>query len=265
MTRRKPKISYRELLDARDATPPAEGSAVPAPVAATPRTATPIALAAVLNAGVRAATPAATSAVVSRVERRATPRMPTPVATAAISEEARAMVRGTRRTTRGRGTSATRVVADVQLRVELAATGRAELLRFRVGHERFALRLADVEEALESPILHPLPDLPRHVLGVCAIRGRLVPVHAPAHVLGVAVGSPGVALVLCGDPPLAIAVDDVEDVFTIEAGALRHAPGVDDPDGVLLGVTRSGGRLVGVLDATALADACLAPASPDSR
>jgi chemotaxis signal transduction protein len=100
---------------------------------------------------------------------------------------------------------------------------------------------------------------------VCALRGQLVPVHAPTHVLGVGVGSVGVALVLVGDPPFALAADDVEDTFTIEPRALHDAPGVDDPDGVLVGVARDGGRLVGVLDAPALAAASLAPVSPEPR
>ncbi len=305
MTKRKPKISYRDLLAQRE---PAEGGvapitltpeksalptpapdapasatsavaaptpvapasepsavATPAPAAAdTPapiatRSDTPLSLAAVLNAP-RRLTPIG-SALVPPAPAGAPPSITTSRRTPVSAP--RIAARPTRRMTRA--TVAGRIALDSAIRTDLAAFGKAELLRFRVGPERFALRLADVEEAVEAPVLHPLPDLPRHVLGVLAMRGRLVPVHAPAHVLGVGIGSLGVALVLSGDPPLALAVDDVEDVFTIEPRVLRDAPGVDDPDGVLVGVTRHNGKLVGVLDAPALALACLAPAAPESR
>jgi purine-binding chemotaxis protein CheW len=304
MTRRKPKISYRDLLAARDesavpetpvaesAPPDAAAMASPAPIPPAPRSTparsavvpnvpavspapapivtrgnTPITLAAVLNAP-RRLTPIGSAAVGSlSSEARGAPlssaaaRAAAP--TMAPAPAPRLVPRGTRRI--ARATVAGRVALDSAIRTDLAAAGRAELLRFRIGPERFALRLADVEEAVEAPVLHPLPDLPRHVLGVLAMRGRLVPVHAPAHVLGVGLGSLGVALVFVGEPALALAVDDVEDVFTIEPRALRDAPGVDDPDGVLVGVTRHNGKLVGVLDAPALALACLAPAMPEPR
>ena len=306
MTRRKPRISYRELLAeqpggapvsesvdapvnetasavpaepvmgeaasssvASVAVPPTEplppprvpearDSAMAPPPAVVTRSSTPIALASVLNASARR-TPGATAVIAPPplpAERPAAARPPAGVAGAPRP------VPGTARRL-ARATVAGRISIDSAIRTDLAMAGRAELLRFRIGPERFALRLADVDEAIEAPVLHPLPDLPRHVLGVCAVRGRLVPVHAPEHVLGVQIGSLGVALVLTGDPPLALAVDDVEDVFVIQPRELHEAPGVDDLDGVLVGVARFAGKLVGVLDAPALAIACLAPVSPE--
>ncbi len=292
MTKRKSKISYRDLLaqrpadthvivppdamphDTVPATPPAPlSSTAPAPAPAearshaesppppvVTRSSTPITLAVVLNAPTRL-TPIGSATIPASVRGAPAPTaVPPPMR---MPTSPRIAPRGTRRVTRA--TIAGRIALDSAIRTDLAATGKCELLRFRIGPERFALRLADVEEAVEAPVLHPLPDQPRHVLGVLAMRGRLVPVHAPAHVLGVGIGSLGVALVLVGDPPLALAVDDVEDVLTIEPRALREAPGVDDPDGVLIGVTRHNGKLVGVLDAPALALACLAPVMPELR
>jgi chemotaxis signal transduction protein len=268
---RTPRISYRELLGdaaappapvptAPDAEAPraAEPEPAPPPAPVDTRRATPIALAAVLNAPARP-TPGAMAVVPERPSGPLSSAALRASGAREVAERPRAPRRATRATVAGR------VIPESAVRLDLAVQGRATLLRFRVGPERFALRLADVEEAVEAPVLHPLPDLPRHVLGVCALRGQLVPVHAPAHVLGVPVGSPGVALVLAGAPALALAADDVEDAFTITPDALRDAPGTEDPDGVLLGVTRHAGKLVAVLDAPALAAACLAPAQPLPR
>ena len=248
MTRKRPKISYRDLL----AAPSDAAAAVPAAVAppATERAAAPpsaLDLAVVLNPGLaHSVTPAAGAHLVLPDRVAQMVRALTPV------QGAVAVPVVLRRTVAAHSDVGT------ALRVELKEKGSAELLRFRVGRERFAVRLADVEEALESPEVHPIPERAREMLGVCALRGRLVPVYAPSRVLGVTLDAPAVALVFpFGDKRVAIAVDDVDDVFTMKAAALRDAPGIDDADGVLIGVTRHAGRLVSVLDAVALVTACL--------
>ncbi|MBI2795594.1 MAG: purine-binding chemotaxis protein CheW [Gemmatimonadetes bacterium] len=285
MTKKKPKISYRDLLaTSPDAAPSIAPPAAPpvAPPAAPPGAPSPVDLAVVLNPGLtHQVTPAAGVHVVipepvAAMVRALTPRQAraavvppvapastTPIVPAPMAVPAR--VRATRATRALRATVAGRVVLASALRELLAERGSAELLRFRVGRERFALRLAEVEEAVESPELHPIPEAPREMLGVVALRGRLVPVYAPARALGVRLDTPSIALVLAGlVRPIGIAVDDVEDVFTMAAAALRPAPGTDDPDGVLLGVTRHGRRLVSVLDGAALAAACTADLAPET-
>ena len=300
MTKKKPKISYRDLLAKTPEAMPAVAPVVlpppapppspaAAPAAASPAPAadvepSPVDLAVVLNPGIaHQRTPAAGVHVVipepvAALVRALTPRpgqlevapatpSPDPPATltparvtpVAPGSAAPARARATRATRAMRATVAGRALGVLTLRDALAERGHAELLRFRVGSERFALRLSEVEEAVESPVLHPLPEMRRGLLGVCALRGRLVPVYAPSQPLGVRLDTPTVALVLAGlARPLAIAVDDVEDVFTLTAAELRGAPGTDDPDGVLLGVTRHRNRLVSVLDGAALAAACIA-------
>lgn len=274
MTKRRPKISYHDLL----ATSPTPTGASPTPTGALPLPAerpepiapSPVDLAVVLNPGLaRQATPArgvhlVLPEPVAAMVRALTPRPGTvalaaPVAPATTLPIVPPRIRSARATRAARATVAGRVGIASALRAELAERGSAELLRFRVGRERFALRLAEVEEAIEGPEVHPIPEAPREMLGVVALRGRLVPVYAPARALGVRLDTPTVALVLAGlVRAIAIAVDDVEDVFTMPADALRNAPGTDDPDGILLGVTRHGSRLVSVLDGAALAAACTA-------
>ena len=270
MTRKKPKISYRDLLAPRhDAATVPLAPAVPAmpPPESVDRSTEPpsaLDLAVVLNPGLaHKLTPVSgvhlvlPDAVVQMVRALTPVQQLSTVQPAPYAQAATAVPRATT-TVALRRTAATHAVVGTALRAALAEHGSAELLLFRVGRERFAVRLCDVEEALESPVIHPIPERAREMLGVCALRGRLVPVYAPSRVLGVTLDAHAVALVFpFGDKRIAIAVDDVDDVFTMKTAALRDAPGTDDTDGVLVGVTRRDGRLVSVLDATALVTACL--------
>jgi purine-binding chemotaxis protein CheW len=137
--------------------------------------------------------------------------------------------------------------------------GSAQLLLFRVGTEWFATDLAAAEEAIELPQVHHVPEMPESMLGMFDLRGRMIPVYAPARVLGVPLRSTAAATLVLrgGDQRVGIAVDDVEDVLTLDLAQLRDLPGTDDADGVILGVARHGRDLVAVLDADALVAACL--------
>ena len=140
-------------------------------------------------------------------------------------------------------------------------TGTADLLVFRVGTELFAAVLTAIEEALELPRLSHLPEMPPSMLGVISLRGRMLPAYSPARHLGVALArKDAAALVLrAGDRRVALAVDDVDDVLTVDLAGLRPPPIVagEERDAVLLGVADRGGVLVAVLDADALVTACL--------
>ena len=138
-------------------------------------------------------------------------------------------------------------------------SGIAQLLLFRVGSEWFATDLAAAEEAIELPQVHHVPEMPDSMLGMFDLRGRMLPIYAPARVLGVALRSTSAATLVLrgGEQRVGIAVDDVEDVFTLDLSHLRDLPGSDDADGVVLGVARHGNDLVAVLDAEALVAACL--------
>jgi purine-binding chemotaxis protein CheW len=137
--------------------------------------------------------------------------------------------------------------------------GLAQLLLFRVGTEWFATDLAAAEEAIELPQVHHVPEMPESMLGMFDLRGRMIPVYAPARVLGVALRSTSAATLVLrgGDQRVGIAVDDVEDVLTLDLAHLRDLPGSEDDDGIVLGVARHGHDLVAVLDAEALVAACL--------
>lgn len=141
-----------------------------------------------------------------------------------------------------------------------AREGWSDTLVFRVGAERFAIDLAAVEEAIELPSVHHLPEMPEHLLGVFELRERLVPIYSPERVLRVALGTDAAAVLVlrANDKRLGLAVDDVDDVLTIDGAAVRRAPIPDNDDNVLLGVIRRGADLLALIDAESLALACLA-------
>ena len=139
-----------------------------------------------------------------------------------------------------------------------ARAGRTFVLLFRVGVERFAVSLASVDEAVDLPDVHPLPEMPDGMLGVFNLRGRMMPLFSPLRALGLTTANPPpAALVIHGREQLAaVAVDDVDDVLEIDMSALHHAPGAGDADGVLLGVVHRGGDLISVVNAICVVSAC---------
>jgi chemotaxis signal transduction protein len=140
-----------------------------------------------------------------------------------------------------------------------ARFGVEELLTFHVGRERFATSLAAIDEAVERPDVYRVPEMPETMIGVFSLRGRLIPVCSPLRPLGVALeGSvPTVLLMRAGTRRVGMAVDDVDDVLSLDLATIRPSPGVDDSDGVLLGVVRQGNELIAIVDPDAIVAACL--------
>ena len=137
-------------------------------------------------------------------------------------------------------------------------SGVREPIEALPGQHHFSID-AMVEEAVSLPVIHHLPEMPAAMLGAFDLRGRLTPVYSPAHVIGVPLAGTAQAalLVRANGRRFGLAVDDVEDVFQVDLATVREAPGIDDADGILLGVAHHGQDLVAVLDAEALVAACL--------
>lgn len=142
----------------------------------------------------------------------------------------------------------------------LSRRGSVGLLLFRLGNETFAAELGAVEEAVEVPELHDLPEMQTGMLGMFDLRGKLLPVFSAAGVLGVtlAPGSMATLILRGAGRRIGIAVDDVDDVIDADCSFLRNPPAGLDPDGVLLAVLQRGTALASVIDASALVAACLA-------
>lgn len=138
----------------------------------------------------------------------------------------------------------------------------------RVGADRFAFRVADVEEVIDAPALLPVPGATSTLVGQFAHRGRTVTAYNAGWVLGraasaspasgeAAIGNTAIVLRVADDRA-ALIVDDVEDLTPLEAEAVRAVPAGSDPAGVLRGVClpRAGGTeaqsLIGVVNVTAV-------------
>jgi chemotaxis signal transduction protein len=142
--------------------------------------------------------------------------------------------------------------------------GVVELLMFRIGTERFAVELSAVEEAIDLPDVHHVPEMPPAMIGVITVRGALTPVFTPDDALGVRVEHQGAALIFrSARGRFALAIDDVDDVMTLDLAQLRDAPGVDGSDPVVLGVARNESSIVALVDAEALIEACQAIPVPE--
>jgi chemotaxis signal transduction protein len=135
---------------------------------------------------------------------------------------------------------------------------------FRIGTERFAVELSSVEEAIDLPDVHHVPEMPPAMVGVITVRGALTPVFTPDDALGVRVEHRSAALIFRSPRGrFALAIDDVDDVMTLDLAQLRDAPGVDGSDPVVLGVARSDASIVALVDAEALIEACQAIPVPE--
>ncbi|HKO15437.1 MAG TPA: chemotaxis protein CheW [Gemmatimonadaceae bacterium] len=131
--------------------------------------------------------------------------------------------------------------------------GSADLLVFRVAGELFAVELVASEEAMDMPVLHQLPEMPPGMLGVFTLRGALVSVFTPQSMLGIAQREATTIVVFSGSGRrVALAVDDVDDVLTVDLATVHDAPGTDASESVLVGVAHRGVQLIGILDADVL-------------
>jgi purine-binding chemotaxis protein CheW len=139
--------------------------------------------------------------------------------------------------------------------------GVERLLVFRVGAERFGLDLRSVDEVIDAPAVQSIPDASRTVLGVATIRGELITLYDPRPLLRVEGRLDGAALLFMRDDRrVGLAIDDVYDAVAIDEAEFLKAPrgGADASDGILVGLVRRGGELIGILDANALLDAAIA-------
>lgn len=144
-----------------------------------------------------------------------------------------------------------------------AREGVAEILVFVVGGERFGIELAAVEEAIDLPAVHHVPEMPPAMQGVITVRGSLTSVYSPRQALGRDQDSGACALIFRRRRSrLALIIDDVDDARAIELATLRDAPNTSSA-GVVIGVVRHGDALLSLVDADALLAACQAIPQPE--
>lgn len=105
-----------------------------------------------------------------------------------------------------------------------------QLVAFTLDEQRFALRLASVEQAVRMIEITPLPRAPAVVLGVVNIRGRIIPVFDPRKRFRLPEREIEVSdqlLIACSSRrAVALAVDDVKGLVSCEDERLVAAAAI---------------------------------------
>jgi chemotaxis signal transduction protein len=105
------------------------------------------------------------------------------------------------------------------------------LLAIRVSGDAFAIRLSEISGLATDRKIVAFPSPIPELLGVAAIRGRLVPVYSLAALLGYSAhSSQGRWLVLCGiEEPVGLAINDFEGYVRVP---LAHVYTAEQRDGL---------------------------------
>ena len=144
-------------------------------------------------------------------------------------------------------------VADLPLRDRLRLGEQINFLIVRIGSERFALDMHRVIEVVDATALEHVPQLGDAALGLVTWRGRAHTVWSTTRTLRATVDRADTAVFLREDPPVAFAVDDVEDIVTVPGTHVRPLQGVDDGGGVVLGALHVDDEIATVVDPALLA------------
>lgn len=130
--------------------------------------------------------------------------------------------------------------------------GGAQVVAFRLGGELHGCDIRLVEEVVTRRRIHPLPDVPSHLLGMLLLRGEMVPVIDVGAALGVELRAGDASAVLVvgmGDTRIGVAAESVHEVLEVPADALRPAPYTGgDRDAYVVGVARLASGLVNLID-----------------
>jgi purine-binding chemotaxis protein CheW len=128
----------------------------------------------------------------------------------------------------------------------------AQAVAFRLGGELHGCDIRLVEEVVVKREIHPLPDMPPHLLGVLLLRGEMVPVMDVAPALGLSLvreKQPSILVVGMGETRIGVAAEAVSEVLEVPADAIRPAPHTGgDRDAYVLGVARLEIGLVNLID-----------------
>jgi purine-binding chemotaxis protein CheW len=117
-------------------------------------------------------------------------------------------------------------------------------VRVRVGAEAYALPVEHVVEVSELGNVTPMPGTSAATLGVCNLRGEVIPVYDLARVMGLPRETLAARLLVAEDrgERVGLAIDDVTDVGQLPSE-------LQDADaGLLVGASLADGLLVGVID-----------------
>ena len=139
-------------------------------------------------------------------------------------------------------------MSETDFRARAALDEGVQVIAFRMGGELHACDILLVQEVVTKTAVHPLPDMPEHLLGVVRLRGELVPVVDVAPLLELALErarTPAILITEVAGARVGVAAEAVHEVMTVPAGSIRPAPGAG---GYVAGVARIGAQLVNLID-----------------
>jgi len=131
-------------------------------------------------------------------------------------------------------------------------------LTFRIGSELYALPAGQVVEVIRLPAVARVPQAPRGLLGLANLRGNVLPVASLRGLLGGEATTEAAtrAIILDGAAPVALAVDVVEALVSVDAEQIetRQAELAAKPGELLKGAFATDGKksIVKILDIAAL-------------
>jgi len=155
--------------------------------------------------------------------------------------------------------------------------GASQFIALEVRRMNFALPIGRVVEFRTWVEPTPLPNAPRHMLGIVNIRGEIVPVFDVGALLGFGMteASPRHVIILAltsNEQVVGLLVDDVSDIVDCRADGVVDLPlsAADMDDPVIREAIDVAGAVIGVIDLDRLCEAervveRAAPPSPDAR
>ena len=152
-----------------------------------------------------------------------------------------------------------------------AIVSAAQYATFEAGGLYLGVKVLEVQEVLREQRLTPVPLAPRVIAGLINLRGQIIPALEMRTLLELAPraeGESALSVVLRAETgPVSLQVDEIGDVFEIDAGCLEPPPLNLEPQvrRCLSGVSQMKERLLLVLDTERTVDmtAAYAPARPE--
>lgn len=140
--------------------------------------------------------------------------------------------------------------------VEEEVSDRISMLRFRIGDEWYAVRVADVREIFQEYDVTGVPGTPPYVLGVTNVRGEILSVTDPAllvglgKIVGTGEGQPPAIVVKNGVVTTALVVDEIGDIVEVANELLEPPVGLMDRAQAefVAGSVFVNGTMIGLLD-----------------
>jgi purine-binding chemotaxis protein CheW len=150
----------------------------------------------------------------------------------------------------------TQGVLEVEATEQIGLDDALQLVTFMVAAEEYGFPIMRVQEVLRSRYVHvtAIPNAPLFVDGVMNLRGRVIPVISLRSRFCMERGTPGptgrIVVVEVSGRVIGVSVDAVVEVATVDASKIEPLPelAATERSQFIVGVSRTGGRMVIVLD-----------------